>query len=221
MNAVRILVADDQALLRASFRILLDSQPDLETVGEAGTGTEAVSLARQHKPDVILMDIRMPSMDGIEATRQITADPGTSGVRVLILTTFDLDEYVFAALRAGASGFVLKDTPPGDLLTAIRVIAVGEALLSPAITRRLISEFVRRPEPVSRPPAALDEITDREREVLTLIGLGLSNTEIAGRLFVTMSTVKAHVGRLLMKLGARDRAQLVIAAYHAGLVADR
>jgi DNA-binding NarL/FixJ family response regulator len=221
MTPVRIVVADDQALLRASFRILIDSQPDLETVGEAGTGTEAVSLARQHKPDVILMDIRMPAMDGIEATRQITTNPGTSGARVLILTTFDLDEYVFAALRAGASGFVLKDTQPGDLLTAVRVIAAGEALLSPAITRRLISEFVRRPEPASRPPAALSEITDREQEVLTLIGLGLSNTEIAEQLLVTISTVKAHVGRLLMKLGARDRAQLVIAAYNAGLVADR
>jgi DNA-binding NarL/FixJ family response regulator len=221
MTPVRIVVADDQALLRASFRILIDSQPDLETVGEAGTGTEAVSLARQHKPDVILMDIRMPAMDGIEATRQITTNPATSGARVLILTTFDLDEYVFAALRAGASGFVLKDTQPGDLLTAVRVIAAGEALLSPAITRRLISEFVRRPEPASRPPAALSEITDREQEVLTLIGLGLSNTEIAEQLLVTISTVKAHVGRLLMKLGARDRAQLVIAAYNAGLVADR
>jgi DNA-binding NarL/FixJ family response regulator len=199
MTPVRIVVADDQALLRASFRILIDSQPDLETVGEAGTGTEAVSLARQHKPDVILMDIRMPAMDGIEATRQITTNPATSGARVLILTTFDLDEYVFAALRAGASGFVLKDTQPGDLLTAVRVIAAGEALLSPAITRRLISEFVRRPEPASRPPAALSEITDREQEVLTLIGLGLSNTEIAEQLLVTISTVKAHVGRLLIR----------------------
>jgi len=209
MTPIRVLVADDQALLRASFRILLDSEPDLVTIGEAGTGSQAVTLARQEKPDVILMDIRMPMLDGIEATRQM-----------LILTTFDLDEYVFAALRAGASGFVLKDTPPDELLAAIRVIAAGDALLSPGITRRLISEFTSRPEPSSTPPAALAEITDREREVLTLIGLGMSNDEIAAKLFVSMSTVKAHVGRLLAKLGARDRAQLVIAAYSARLVGD-
>jgi DNA-binding NarL/FixJ family response regulator len=164
------------------------------------------------------MDIRMPGMDGIEATRQITAAPQTSAVRVLILTTFDLDEYVFAALRAGASGFLLKDTPPADLLAAIRVVAAGDALLAPGVTRRLIAEFTRRPEPRPRPSATLDEITEREREVLTLIGLGLSNTEIASHLQVSLSTAKTHVGRLLMKLGARDRAQLVIAAYDTGLV---
>jgi DNA-binding NarL/FixJ family response regulator len=221
MTPIRVLVADDQALLRASFRILLDSEADLVTVGEAGTGSQAVTLAQQEKPDVILMDIRMPMLDGIEATRQITSDPATTTAKVLILTTFDLDEYVFAALRAGASGFVLKDTPPGELLAAIRVIAAGDALLSPGITRRLISEFTSRPEPSSTPLSALGEITDREREVLTLIGLGLSNDEIAAKLFVSMSTVKAHVGRLLAKLGARDRAQLVIAAYSARLVGDR
>jgi DNA-binding NarL/FixJ family response regulator len=221
MTPIRVLVVDDQALLRASFRILLDSEPDLVTVGEAGTGSQAVTLARQEKPDVILMDIRMPMLDGIGATRQITSDPATTTAKVLILTTFDLDEYVFAALRAGASGFVLKDTPPAELLAAIRVIAAGDALLSPGITRRLISEFTSRPEPASTPPAALADVTDREREVLTLIGLGMSNDEIAAKLFVSMSTVKAHIGRLLAKLGARDRAQLVIAAYSARLVGDR
>jgi DNA-binding NarL/FixJ family response regulator len=215
---VRVLVADDQALVRGSFRVLVDTAPDLESVGEAATGAEAVELARRERPDVVLMDIRMPRMDGIEATRQITGSPQTADVRVLILTTFDLDEYVFTALRAGASGFLLKDTPPADLLAAIRVIADGDALLAPGVTRRLVAEFVRRPEPGSRPVMALDEITEREREVLTLIGHGLSNTEIAGHLHVSLSTAKTHVGRLLMKLNARDRAQLVIAAYETGLV---
>jgi DNA-binding NarL/FixJ family response regulator len=214
----RVLVADDQALVRGSFRILVDSAPDLLSVGEAATGAEAVEIARREKPDVVLMDIRMPGMDGIEATRQITADPRTAAARVLILTTFDLDEYVFGALRAGASGFLLKDTRPADLLEAIRVVAAGDALLAPAVTRRLIEEFTRRPEPRPRPPAAAGDITEREREVLTLIGLGLSNTEIASRLHVSLSTAKTHVGRLLMKFGARDRAQLVIAAYNTGLV---
>jgi DNA-binding NarL/FixJ family response regulator len=214
---IRVLVADDQALVRGSFRVLVDTAPDLASVGEAATGAEAVAAAQREKPDIVLMDIRMPGMDGIEATRQITADPQTAAVRVLILTTFDLDEYVFAALRAGASGFLLKDTRPADLLDAIRVVAAGDALLAPAVTRRLIEEFSRRPEP-RRPPAAIDEITEREREVLTLVGLGLSNTEIASRLHVSLSTAKTHVGRLLTKLGARDRAQLVIAAYNTGLV---
>jgi DNA-binding NarL/FixJ family response regulator len=215
---IRVLVADDQALVRGSFRILVDTAPDLTSVGEAATGAEAVRLARREKPDIVLMDIRMPGMDGIEATGQITAASETAGVRVLILTTFDLDEYVFAALRAGASGFLLKDTPPGDLLAAIRVVAAGDALLAPGVTRRLIAEFARRPEPGQRPVAALEQITEREREVLTLIGLGLSNTEIATHMHVSLSTAKTHVGRLLMKLGARDRAQLVIAAYDTGLV---
>jgi DNA-binding NarL/FixJ family response regulator len=217
---IRVLVADDQALVRGSFRILVDTAPDLASVGEAATGTEAVAITRREKPDIVLMDIRMPGMDGIEATRQITTDPQTAAVRVLILTTFDLDEYVFAALRAGASGFLLKDTRPAGLLDAIRVVAAGDALLAPAVTRRLIEEFARRPEPEPRQPATAvtDQLTEREREVLVLVGLGLSNAEIAARLHVSLSTTKTHVGRLLMKLGARDRAQLVIAAYNAGLV---
>jgi DNA-binding NarL/FixJ family response regulator len=215
---IRVLVADDQALVRGSFRVLVDTAPDLTSVGEAATGAEAVELARREQPDIVLMDIRMPGLDGIEATRQLTAAPETAAVRVLILTTFDLDEYVFAALRAGASGFLLKDTPPADLLAAIRVLAAGDALLAPGVTRRLIAEFTRHPEPQRRPVAALPEITEREREVLTLVGLGLSNTEITAQLHVSLSTAKTHVGRLLMKLGARDRAQLVIAAYDRGLV---
>ena len=215
---IRVLVADDQALVRGSFRLLVDTAPDLEVVGEAATGAEAVEIATREKPDVLLMDIRMPEMDGIEATRQITGSGPTADVRVLILTTFDLDEYVYAALRAGASGFLLKDTPPTDLLAAIRVIAAGDALLAPAITRRLIAEFARRPEPGRPPAATLEGVTDREREVLTLIARGLSNAEIAQALHVTMATAKTHVGRLLAKLGARDRAQLVMVAYETGLV---
>jgi DNA-binding NarL/FixJ family response regulator len=218
---ISVLIADDQVLVRAGFRVLVNTAPDLRVVGEAGTGQEAVQAARQARPDVVLMDIRMPKMDGIEATRRILTrplGPGTAPVpnpRILILTTFDLDEYVFAALRAGASGFLLKDTPPGDLLAAIRVIASGEGLLAPTVTRRLIEEFARRPSPSGA--RNLDGVTAREREVLALIGAGLSNTEIAQRLQLTVATVKSHVGRLLMKLQARDRAQLVIAAYEAGL----
>ncbi|WP_194925465.1 response regulator [Catenulispora pinisilvae] len=215
---VKVLVADDQALVRGSFSLLVDSAPDLTSVGQAATGAEAVELAARQHPDVVLMDIRMPGMDGIEATRRITAGPATPAIRVLILTTFDVDEYVFSALRAGASGFLLKDTPPADLLAAIRVVAAGEALLAPSVTRRLIEEFTRRPEPARRPLAGLPDTTEREREVLTLIGLGLSNDEIAAHLHVSLSTAKTHIGRLLMKLDARDRAQLVIAAYDAGLV---
>ena len=215
---IRVLVADDQALVRGSFRLLVDTASDLSTVGEAATGREAVRLARQEKPDIVLMDIRMPDTDGIDATRQITADPQTSGVRVLILTTFELDEYVFAALRAGASGYLIKDTPPAELLAAIRVVAAGDALLAPSVTRRLIAEFSRHPAADQQQVPLPDEITGRERDVLTLIGLGLSNTEIAARLNVSLSTAKTHIGRLLMKLGARDRAQLVIAAYESGLV---
>ncbi len=213
--SVSVLVADDQVLVRAGFRVLVDTAADLRVVGEAGTGEEAVEVARRVRPDVVLMDIRMPKMDGIEATRRILR-PGIS-TRIMILTTFDLDEYVFAALRAGASGFLLKDTDPGDLLAAIRVIAAGEGLLAPTVTRRLIEEFARRPDPGAAPARSLDGITSREREVLGLIGAGLSNAEIAEQLRLTMATVKSHVGRLLMKLQARDRAQLVIAAYESGL----
>ena len=215
---IRVLVADDQALVRGSFRLLVDTAPDLQVIGEAATGAEAVQIATREKPDVLLMDIRMPVMDGIEATQRITQSGQTAGVRVLILTTFDLDDYVYGALRAGASGFLLKDTPPADLLTAIRVIAAGDALLAPAVTRRLIAEFTRRPQPGQHPVTALDGVTDREREVLTLIGRGLSNAEIAQALHITMATAKTHISRLLAKLGARDRAQLVIVAYETGLI---
>jgi DNA-binding NarL/FixJ family response regulator len=219
---VRVVIADDQALLRGSFRVLIDTAPagpnaGLTVVGEAGTGADAVEAARRERPDVVLMDVRMPGMDGIEATRRICGAPETAGVRVLILTTFDLDEYVYAALRAGASGFLLKDTPPAELLGAIRVVAAGDALLAPSVTRRLIASFARRGE-VPPPNADLDALTAREREVLTLIARGLSNGEITERLSVSVATVKTHVGHLLAKLGARDRAQLVIAAYETGLV---
>jgi DNA-binding NarL/FixJ family response regulator len=215
---VRVLIADDQALLRASFKLLIDLTPDLEVVGEAGDGAEAVEAARREQPDVVLMDIRMPDVDGIEATRRICGSPGTPGTRILILTTFDLDEYVFAALRAGASGFLLKDVQPHDLLAAIRTVAAGEALLAPAVTRRLIAHFVSRPEPANRIDGSLDRITGREREVLTLVARGMSNTEIAAHLQLAVPTVKTHVSRLMAKLGARDRAQLVITAYETGLV---
>ncbi|MCP9955831.1 response regulator [Actinomadura madurae] len=214
-----VLVADDQALLRGSFRVLIDTAPGLRTVGEAGDGAEAVSLAERERPDVVLMDVRMPEMDGIEATRRICAD--LPDVRVLILTTFDLDTYVYAALRAGASGFLLKDTPPADLLSAIRVVASGESLLAPTVTRRLIAEFVRRPGPVQPPPEGLDALTDREREVLILIARGLSNAELAEHLHLSPATVKTHIGHLLAKLQARDRAQLVITAYETGLIRPR
>ncbi|WP_433537227.1 response regulator [Micromonospora sp. CA-249363] len=215
---IRVLIADDQALLRGSFRLLVDLSGDCTTVAEAGNGVEAVALTGQHRPDVVLMDVRMPEMDGIEATRRICADPATADTRVVILTTFDLDEYVYGALRAGASGFLLKDTPPADLLTGIRVVAAGEGLLAPTVTRRLIDEFARRPEPARPLPRQLDGVTEREREVLTLIGRGLSNAELAGHLNLSPATVKTHVGRLLTKLAARDRAQLVIVAYETGLV---
>jgi DNA-binding NarL/FixJ family response regulator len=215
--SVRVVVADDQLLVRSGFRVLVDSAPDLEVVGEAGDGVEAVELARLRRPEVVLMDIRMPTMDGLEATRRIVADQLLIGVRVLVLTTFDLDEYVYQALRAGASGFLLKDTPPADLLAAIRVVAAGDALLAPRVTRRLIEEFARRPEPAAD-PAALAALTDREREVLTLVARGLSNAELADRLYVSAATAKTHVSRILAKLQARDRAQLVMLAYESGLV---
>ncbi|MGV9375331.1 response regulator [Nonomuraea sp. NPDC003707] len=214
---VRVLLAEDQVLVRDSLKLLIDTTPGLATVGETGTGAEAVLLARRRRPDVILMDVRMPDMDGIEATRRICADPDSAGVRVLILTTFDLDEYVYASLRAGASGFLVKSATAIELLAAIRVVASGEALLAPTVTRRLIADFLRGPHsaPVLRD---LRDITQREREVLTLIGKGMSNSEIAEHLHLTVGTVKTHIGRLLAKLHARDRAQLVIAAYEGGLI---
>ncbi|TDV49678.1 response regulator [Actinophytocola oryzae] len=218
-DPIRVLVVDDQALLRGSFRVLVDTAPGLTVVGEAGDGAEAVAAAERHRPDVVLMDVRMPGIDGIEATRRICAAPGGGGTRILMLTMFDMDSYVYAALRAGASGFLLKDTPPQDLLAAIRVVAGGDGLLSPSVTRRLIAEFARRPA-VSRPVSReLDGVTAREREVLTLIGRGLSNVEINEQLGISPATVRTHVGHLREKLRARDRAQLVIAAYESGLVA--
>jgi DNA-binding NarL/FixJ family response regulator len=210
---IGVVLADDQPLVRAGLRMLIADSPDLSVLGEAGTGNEAVDLVRRHNPDVVLMDIRMPGMDGIEATRRIAG-----AAKVVILTTFDEDEYVYAALRAGASGFLVKDMALDDILTAVRVVAAGDALIAPSVTRRLIEEFARRPQPPPAPRAA-DGITDRECEVLMLVGQGLSNTEIAGRLHISVATVKAHVSRLLTKLDARDRVQLVIHAYELGLVA--
>ena len=215
---IRVLVADDQGLVRGGFRMLVDSAPDLEAVGEASNGIEAVLLARDTAPDVVLMDIRMPLMDGIEATRAIVADPKTAHARIIILTTFDLDEYVYEALRAGASGFLLKDTDPDALLEAIRIVAAGEALLAPSVTRRLIAEFARRPAQVHAPLGELEHLTDREREVFELVARGLSNGEIATELFISPATAKTHVSRVMMKLGARDRAQLVAQAYESGFV---
>ncbi len=216
--SVRVLVADDQALVRAGFAALIDAEPGLEVCGEAGDGEEAVAQARAVRPDVVLMDVRMPRLDGLEATAQITADPALAHTRVVVLTTFEHDEYVLGALRAGASGFLLKDLEPRDLLQAVRVVADGEALLAPRVTRRLIEAFAASAAPEPRPAPALDELTTREREVLGLVAAGLSNQEIAERLVLSPLTAKTHVSRVLMKLGARDRAQLVIAAYESGLV---
>ncbi len=215
----RVAVADDQALVRSGFVVLLRSA-GIEVVGEAANGVEAVELVRLERPDVVLMDIRMPEMDGLEATRRITSVDATASTRVLILTTFDLDEYVFEALRAGASGFLLKDTLPDDLLAAVRVVADGEALLAPKVTRRLIEQFVQQPEAVAIAPSpGLDSLTEREREVLEAVARGLSNAEIGEQLFMSHATAKTHVSRLLTKLGARDRAQLVVLAYETGVVA--
>jgi len=218
---IRVVVADDQVLVRSGFTMLLAGEADIEVVGEASNGVEAVALAASAHPDVMLMDVRMPVMDGLEATRRISSDPSMASTRVVILTTFDLDEYVHEALRAGASGFLLKDTLPVDLLTAVRVVADGDALIAPRITRRLIEEFARLPEPsaASATNAVLDQLTDREREVLELVAKGQSNAEIAAGLYVSHATVKTHVSRLLMKLDARDRAQLVMIAYETGIVA--
>ena len=215
-SVIRVAIADDQMLVRAGFAALLAAEDDMEVAGEAADGAEAVRLACLQKPDVMLMDIRMPGMDGIEATRRIAANPDLAGVHVVILTTFQLDEYIFEALRAGASGFLVKDTDAAELLRAVRVAAGGEALLSPTVTRRLISEFAARTREV-RHVTGSDELTPREREVLALIATGLSNEEIAGRLYVSQSTVKTHANRAMMKVGARDRAQLVVFAYQAGL----
>ena len=216
---IRVLLADDQVLVRTGFRLLLESEPDLEVVAEAADGREAYELAVATHPDVVLMDIRMPGVDGLAATALIAGDERTAGVRVIVLTTFDHDEYVFRALRAGASGFLVKDTQPTELLAAIRVVAAGEALLSPRVTRTVIAEFAGRPEPGGRvDQAALAFLTDREREVLTLIGRGLSNQEIGETLVIGAATTKTHVSRILSKLNARDRAQLVVTAYETGLV---
>jgi DNA-binding NarL/FixJ family response regulator len=218
---ISVVVVDDQALVRAGFRVLVDSSSDLEVLGEAADGIEAVRIVRQLRPEVVLMDIRMPGMDGIEATRLIVGAPEGAGTRVLILTTFDLDQYVYDALRAGASGFLLKDTPPDELLDAIRVIAAGNALLAPSVTRTLIAEFAGRAAPLMKNADALEMITPREREVLLLIARGRSNREIAEELHMSGATAKTHVSRLLSKLGARDRAQLVVIAYESGLATGR
>ncbi|HEY3725829.1 MAG TPA: response regulator transcription factor [Solirubrobacteraceae bacterium] len=214
---ISVLLVDDQALVRAGFRALLDAQDDIEVVAEGADGDQAVELASRLRPDVVLMDIRMPGRDGLEATQDIAAERGLEGVRIVILTTFELDEYVFEAIRCGASGFLVKDTKPSDLIEAVRVVAGGDALLSPGVTRRLIKEFANRAKP---PPKyiQLDELTDREREVMALAAAGLSNDEIAAELVVSPATAKTHVSRAMIKLGARDRAQLVVAAYETGLV---
>jgi DNA-binding NarL/FixJ family response regulator len=213
---IRVLLVDDQALVRAGFRALLDAQEDIEVVGEADDGEEAVRLSRDQTPDVVLMDIRMPGMDGLEATRIIAADPELNAVRIVILTTFDLDEYVFEALRVGASGFLVKNTEPAELVHAVRAVGAGDALLSPGVTKRLVMEFAARSRQ-PRPTAQLDALTDREREVMALVAEGLSNAEIAERLVVSPATAKTHVSRAMVKLGARDRAQMVVLAYESGL----
>ena len=217
---IRVLLADDQVLVRAGFRALLDAQDDIEVVGEAGDGDQAVRLTRELAPDIVLMDIRMPGTDGLAATRQIAADGQLASVRVVILTTFELDEYVFEAVRSGASGFLVKDTEPDELVQAIRVVAGGDALLSPSVTRRLISEFVARP-PDAVAAAGMESLTNREREVVALVAHGLSNDEIADAMVLSPATAKTHVSRAMIKLGARDRAQLVVFAYQTGLVTAR
>jgi DNA-binding NarL/FixJ family response regulator len=214
---IRVALADDQALVRAGFRALLNAQEDIEVVAEAADGDEAVRVAREHKPDVMLMDIRMPGTDGLAATRTISADDALAGVHILILTTFEEDEYVFEAIRVGASGFLVKDTEPAELVRAVRVVAGGEALLSPSVTKRLIGEFATKAKKVQR-PASLNLLTEREREVVTLVGEGLTNDEIAARLVVSPATAKTHVSRAMIKLHARDRAQVVVLAYESGLV---
>ncbi len=216
--SIRVLIVDDQELVRIGFRLFLETQPGLAVVGEAGDGEEAIERVRELRPDVVLMDIRMPTMDGVEATAKLTSGAIEPAPRVLVLTTFDLDEYVFGALRAGAAGFLLKDAPRERLIEAIRVVHGGEALLSPSITRRLIEDFAARSDPIKPPAAVLAELTPREREVLGLVAHGLSNAEIAARLVVTEATVKSHVGAVLLKLGLRDRVQAVVFAYEHGIV---
>ena len=214
---IRVLLADDQELVRAGFQALLDAQDEIDVIGAAADGREAVDLARKLKPDVVLMDIRMPVLDGLQATQEIASDAKLNSVRIVILTTFELDEYVFDAIRAGAAGFLVKDTKPADLIEAVRVVASGDALLSPSVTRTLIAEFAAR---AKQPPssAALDELTDREREVMALAAGGLSNEQIAQRLVLSVATAKTHISRAMVKLGVRDRAQLVVLAYETGLV---
>ncbi|MFI7148245.1 response regulator [Nonomuraea sp. NPDC050022] len=214
---IRTVLADDQNLVRAGFRSILSDEDGIEVVGEAANGAEAVAKARELQPDVVLMDIRMPELDGLEATRVIVTDPRLDGVKVIILTTFDLDDYVYGALRAGASGFLVKDTEPAELIHAVRVVARGDALIAPSVTRRLIAEFagrIKRPEPGPR----LNALTEREREVMALVAAGLSNDEIAARLVLSPATAKTHVSRIMTKLGSRDRAQLVVLAYEAGMI---
>jgi DNA-binding NarL/FixJ family response regulator len=214
---IRVLIADDQALVRGGFRAILDAQPDIDVVGEAAEGREALQLARTHSPDVVVMGVRMPGLDGLEATRRLLSVPDTR-TRVLMLTTFDLDEYLYAAIKAGASGFMLKNAPPEQLAAAVRSVAAGDALLAPALTKRLLDAFVRRPPPGSRVPPKLQHLTDREVEVLQLVARGLSNVEIADTLIVSPGTAKTHVARILAKLGVRDRVQAVVLAYESGLV---
>lgn len=219
--SIRVLLADDQTLVRAGFRVLLERSDDIEVVAEVSDGEQALAQARAERPDVVLMDIRMPVMDGLEATRRISAEQDLAGVRVIVLTTFEFDEYVFQALRAGASGFLLKDIEPEDLRQAVRVVAAGEALLSPSVTRRLITEFAAQPARTPTDPERLAPLTGREREVMALVAAGLTNDEIAERLYLSPATAKTHVSRAMIKVGARDRAQLVVLAYETGLVSPR
>jgi DNA-binding NarL/FixJ family response regulator len=216
---IRVVLADDQDLVRIGLRVLIDTEDDLEVVGEAADGEEALRVIRASKPDVVLLDVRMPLRDGLWTLRQVAADPALTPVRVIVLTTFELDEYVFEALRLGASGFLIKDTKPAELLRAIRVVAAGESLLSPSVTRRVVDHFAQQPGWPSRTHPRLDSLTEREREIVGLVAAGLTNDEIAGRLVVSPATVRTHVGRAMMKLSARDRAQLVVFAYQSGLVA--
>ena len=215
---IRVAIADDQPLVRAGFTTMVSYADDLVLAGEAESGADAVAVAKRVRPDVFLMDIRMPGLDGLDATRRITGDPELAGVRIIMLTTFDLDDYVYEALRSGASGFLLKDARPEDILTAVRVVAAGEALLAPSVTRRLIERFAAQPSSAARPPSALAQLTERESEVFVLVAQGMSNAEIASQLYISLFTAKTHVSRILTKLNARDRAQLVMQAYETGLV---